>query len=118
MGVNLRAIEYVLHYGLPTTPTAFLQESGRAGREGDACHSVALIHPGIRGLRPTMARYKSETTCLRKILLSEFETSHETQLNCCTNCGSRLPTLLHGLENMVSHRGVSASTSTDSQNVE
>lgn len=33
MGVNLTGMQYVIHYGVPTSVADFLQETGRAARE-------------------------------------------------------------------------------------
>lgn len=91
MGINLARIEYVLHYGPPSTVEAFLQETGRASREvGASGHSILLTFPRMaagRKLDSTMKHYITDTTCLRDTLLSNFNSRKPVnQPKCCSLC--------------------------------
>ena len=91
MGVNLREIVLIVHYGVPTTATEFMQETGRAGREGGECHSLLLTYPRMnsgRKVTTAMKSYASASTCLRKILLAEFGGVMPTEpiVQCCNVC--------------------------------
>ena len=43
MGVDKGDIRSIIHIGISESPEAFLQESGRAGRDGALCSSIVLI---------------------------------------------------------------------------
>ncbi|KAK5077008.1 hypothetical protein LTR51_002694 [Lithohypha guttulata] len=42
MGIDIPTIRFVVHYGLPRNLESFIQESGRAGRDGKAAQSLVL----------------------------------------------------------------------------
>ena len=75
MGVNLQGIRQVIHYGPPRQVDDFVQEIGRAGRDGKPARSLLLFHGlHLKKCEPIMKEYaKTESKCLRKLLLSEFE---------------------------------------------
>lgn len=45
MGINKKNIRYVIHYQLPAQLEAFIQEIGRAGRDGKQSYSILLYAP-------------------------------------------------------------------------
>ena len=92
MGMNLSMIRYVIHFGPPITTDAFFQQTGRAGRERDlVCHSILMTNSRMfSGLKPdpVIDLYaKSESGCLRVILLSYFNSEQPAdQPHCCMRC--------------------------------
>ncbi|WP_085508726.1 RecQ family ATP-dependent DNA helicase [Thalassobacillus devorans] len=42
MGINKKNIRYVIHFHLPTQTESFIQEVGRAGRDGN--HSISIVY--------------------------------------------------------------------------
>ena len=91
MGVNIKDIRMFIHYGPPMHMDDFVQEMGRAGRDLQPAKAMLIYHGShLRKCDKVIKKYaKSEDTCLRQIILSEFdETENEliNSQNCCTVC--------------------------------
>ena len=89
MGINFKDIAYVIHYGPPRNIEDFVQEIGRAGRDGRKVVS-ALFYQGkhLRKCEKAVKRYAKESTYLRNLLMSEFEELNNTvgDHSCCLSC--------------------------------
>ena len=54
MGVDMPGIRSVIHYHPPKSPEGWIQESGRAGRDGNASHCELLINGNDRAALESM----------------------------------------------------------------
>ena len=91
MGVNNKDIRMVVHYGPPMHMDDFFQEIGRAGHDLQPAKAVLIYHGGhLRKCDKVVKKYaKSEDTCLRQIILSEFDETENDLVyshNCCNIC--------------------------------
>lgn len=50
MGIDKDDIRYIIHYHLPTNLESYMQEIGRAGRDGQQSVAILLYAPGDEGL--------------------------------------------------------------------
>jgi len=94
-------IRTVIHYTLPSSVEAYLQESGRAGRDREACRAILLFHPEDRlreeknpstELRKRYERLltfaEDSETCRRESLLAILEAEPEDCDSCDVCCGT------------------------------
>ncbi|WFA03516.1 ATP-dependent DNA helicase RecQ [Bacillus sp. HSf4] len=59
MGVDKPDVRYVIHFSLPQTAEAFMQEIGRAGRDGKESISILLKAPGDEGIQEQLIETES-----------------------------------------------------------
>lgn len=76
MGVDVKGVHTVIHMGVPPDVDDFVQESGRAGRDGEQAVSVMLLYPRMyRGTRvhQLMKDYaQNKDECRRVMLMRAF----------------------------------------------
>lgn len=95
MGIDCPNIRQVIHWGPSTDIEQYLQETGRAGRDG--LQSVAVLYVADLSLptEPNMKQYyKNKTECRRQILLNDFEVGStnnghdlcDSLCKCCDIC--------------------------------
>ena len=51
MGIDLRGVNTIIHYGAPSSMEDYFQASGRGGRSGDSAHSIVYWKPADCPLR-------------------------------------------------------------------
>lgn len=102
VGVNPLKCGWVVHFGAPPSMLDYVQESGRAGRDGQRASAVLLWdrkprpHVGLGPGETIMASYIESTLCYRQIIFRYmdgtaadcFSLSEDNEL--CTNCRNTL----------------------------
>ena len=93
MGLDCPNIREIIHWGPSSDIESYIQETGRAGRDGCLSHATLLHGSGDRRYAsPEMMLYVENTThCRRQLLFSDFDQSddHEKpckQCHCCDIC--------------------------------
>lgn len=94
MGLDAPHIRRIIHFKAPPSIEQYLQETGRAGRDGQPAE--AIVHYNGRdlrsnrpGLSPAMATYcRSTEICLRSLLLTYlgYTASNDRSSVCCGHC--------------------------------
>ncbi|WP_342432164.1 RecQ family ATP-dependent DNA helicase [Neobacillus sp. FSL H8-0543] len=82
MGVNKENIRFVMHYHMPMQLESYLQEIGRAGRDGKASIAILLHSPGDEQLPLQLA--EGEIPSLQQIDWLFAQIPHETRLTLST----------------------------------
>lgn len=93
MGINARHVRRVFNVGIPEDIEAYIQEIGRAGRDGQRSH-VILFYKSFHLLQAdeTMKSYARNTSiCPRALLMKQFQALKETEPHhdCCDLCEAK-----------------------------
>lgn len=91
MGVNSKNVTRVIHFGPSKSVEAYMQESGRCGRNGEPSKAVLLFNGiTIRTCDTDMRQYIRSTTCRRQVLLQHFHNTLRFEKQpghmCCDIC--------------------------------
>lgn len=86
MGMDCPNVRRVIHWGSSTDVEMYLQETGRAGRDGNK--AIAILHniSGQHHVDDLMREYlQNKTECRRTLLLQHFD-KIELPVDICTQC--------------------------------
>ena len=107
MGVNVPHVEHVVHITPQSNIEPYVQETGHAGRTGVPSKATLYynnsdIAKNKKHVHFPMKRYcKSQTTCLRKLLLEYLGFPGVTQERCCCVCDVRCTNVVEKLPSRV-----------------
>ncbi len=97
MGIDCPDIRQIIHWGVPEDAEAYVQESGRGGRDNNVCHALLLYNKQDLSPRYTTIHMKeyctNNTKCRRHLLFAEFEATSCVKLvqgcACCDVCSKQ-----------------------------
>ena len=92
MGVDCQDIRCIFHFGPPSTITEYVQETGRAGCDGNPAFAKLYYGKPGKHINQDMKSYgENSTKCRRHLLFKEFLFyTHDqtiTGCKCCDVCG-------------------------------
>lgn len=96
MGVDILSIRNIIHVGPPRTIREYIQETGRAGRDGKQSFAVLYynnrdIAKNKEGMSDEIRQFcRLEASCLRKFLLNSLDATSPKCIGhlCCSFCES------------------------------
>ena len=92
MGVNIPNVERVCHFGIPDTVEEYVQEIGRAGRDGRKSHGILYFKSyHLAHCDDSMKAFirNPESKCRREMVAMHFKTKHAKVSplhDCCDVC--------------------------------
>lgn len=95
MGIDSPDVQQVIHYGPPCDIETYVQETGRAGRNGEQAHAILVKYKVSRKFMDTnIASYVSNhSNCCRDQLFQHFDEYKKPMLNslclCCDVCAKQ-----------------------------
>ena len=96
LGVQIKDVRHVIHWGPPTDLLDYWQQVGRGGRDGKPCKAVMYLFPGCHPkneVKEDMMALCGSTSCLRRHILHYLHVEGMEEWNmitlkngCCVHC--------------------------------
>ena len=94
MGIDCPNVQRVIHWGPPSDLESYIQETGRAGRDGSKAYAELLFSKrdtGVSFMEPSMKSYcQNVDVCRREVLFRDFEIASPSKKPlgclCCDIC--------------------------------
>ena len=86
LGIDCPDIRTIMHWGVPSTIEEYVQETGRAGRDGEYAEAILYEGKVSKNCTKIMKNYVSNSNiCRRKLIFKIFLCYCERDM-CITNC--------------------------------
>ena len=93
MGVDCAGVNQVIHWRPSANMESYMQECGRAGRNGQASSAVIYVNKSDLSIRTTskeMKKYRVQQQMCRRSMCSYFDCSTAQVIGCaCCDIGNR-----------------------------
>jgi superfamily II DNA helicase RecQ len=88
MGLDIPDVRQIIHWGASDSLEVYIQETGRAGRDGKLCCSILYYDKRDNvHLDKNMISYcVNESICRRKLLFADFEDCNDYVADCTCHC--------------------------------